>query len=170
FKNFMEFKDKYGSLHFLDTRTFLTGLSVDKEIELEIEHGKTVFVRLVAVGGISKKDGTRDVIFELNGRQRVIKVADENASVGKIEKLKASPNVPGSVGAPMPGVIVEVKVQRGQQVKAGEPLCVLSAMKMETVVAAPVSGKVKELHVVVGDSLKAGELVVEIDESGEKEL
>ncbi|CAK4628348.1 hypothetical protein LEN26_015980 [Aphanomyces euteiches] len=169
FKNFMEFKDKYGSLHFLDTRTFLTGLAVDKEIELEIEHGKTVFIRLIAIGGVSKKDGTRDVIFELNGRQRVIKISDDQASVGKVEKLKASPNVPGSVGAPMPGVIVEVKVQKGQQVKAGEPLCVLSAMKMETAVSAPVSGKVKEIHVIVGESMKAGELLVEIDESGDKE-
>ncbi|KAG9407259.1 hypothetical protein AC1031_001950 [Aphanomyces cochlioides] len=169
FKNFMEFKDKYGSLHFLDTRTFLTGLTVDKEIELEIEHGKTVFIRLIAIGGVSKKDGTRDVIFELNGRQRVIKISDDQASVGKVEKLKASPNIPGSVGAPMPGVIVEVKVQKGQQVKAGEPLCVLSAMKMETAVSAPVSGKVKEIHVIVGESMKAGELLVEIDESGDKE-
>ncbi|CAK4507169.1 unnamed protein product [Aphanomyces euteiches] len=169
FKNFMEFKDKYGSLHFLDTRTFLTGLAVDKEIELEIEHGKTVFIRLIAIGGVSKKDGTRDVIFELNGRQRVIKISDDQASVGKVEKLKASPNVPGSVGAPMPGVIVEVKVQKGQQVKAGEPLCVLSAMKMETAVSAPVSGKVKEIHVIVGESMKAGELLIEIDESGDKE-
>ncbi|CAK4806682.1 unnamed protein product [Aphanomyces euteiches] len=169
FKNFMEFKDKYGSLHFLDTRTFLTGLAVDKEIELEIEHGKTVFIRLIAIGGVSKKDGTRDVIFELNGRQRVIKISDDQASVGKVEKLKASPNVPGSVGAPMPGVIVEVKVQKGQQVKAGEPLCVLSAMKMETAVSAPVSGKVKEIHVLVGESMKAGELLIEIDESGDKE-
>ncbi|KAF0689093.1 Aste57867_19365 [Aphanomyces stellatus] len=169
FKNFMEFKDKYGSMHFLDTRTFLTGLEVDKEIELEIEHGKTVFIRLIAVGGVSKKDGTRDVIFELNGRQRVIKVSDDAASVGKVEKLKANTAIAGSVGAPMPGVIVEVKVQKGQQVKAGEPLCVLSAMKMETAVAAPVAGKVKEIHVIVGESMKAGELLVEIDESGDKE-
>ncbi|OQR81085.1 precursor of carboxylase pyruvate carboxylase [Achlya hypogyna] len=169
FKGFMEFKDKYGSMHFLDTRTFLSGLEVDKEVELTIEHGKTVFVKLIAVGAVSKKDGTRDVIFELNGRQRVIKVNDDNAAVGKVERLKAAVGVPGSVGAPMPGVIVEVKVQKGQTVKAGAPLCVLSAMKMETVVAAPVTGKVKNIHVIVGDNMKAGELLVEIDETGDKE-
>ncbi|EQC30773.1 pyruvate carboxylase [Saprolegnia diclina VS20] len=169
FKGFMEFKDKYGSMHFLDTRTFLTGLEVDKEVELTIEHGKTVFVKLIAVGAVSKKDGTRDVIFELNGRQRVIKVNDDNAAVGKVERLKATVGMPGSVGAPMPGVIVEVKVAKGQTVKAGAPLCVLSAMKMETMVAAPVSGKIKNIHVIVGDNMKAGELLVEIDETGDKE-
>ncbi|OQR92531.1 precursor of carboxylase pyruvate carboxylase [Thraustotheca clavata] len=169
FKGFMDFKDKYGSMHFLDTRTFLTGLEVGKEVELVIEHGKTVFVKLIAVGAVSQKDGTRDVIFELNGRQRVIKVNDDNAAVGKVERLKANSAVLGSVGAPMPGVIVEVKVQVGQTIKAGAPLCVLSAMKMETVVAAPVTGKVKNIHVIVGDNMKAGELLVEIDETGDKE-
>ncbi|POM80328.1 Pyruvate carboxylase, partial [Phytophthora palmivora] len=57
------------SMHFLDTRTFLTGLEVDTEVEVEMEHGKTVFIKLIAVGGVSKKDGMLYVIFELNGRQ-----------------------------------------------------------------------------------------------------
>jgi pyruvate carboxylase len=166
FDGFMKFKDQYGSMHFLDTRTFLAGLEVDKEVELEIEHGKTIFVKLVAVGGVSKKDGTRDVIFELNGRQRVIKVVDEAAGVTSEKKPKANLAIAGSVGAPMPGVVLEVKVQAGEQVKAGTPLLVLSAMKMETVVAAPVSGKIKAIYATVGENITAGDLVVEIDEAG----
>jgi pyruvate carboxylase len=86
-----------------------------------------------------------------------------------MEKLKANASIPGSVGAPMPSVIVEVKDQRGQQVKAGQPLCVLSAMKMETVVGAPVSGKIKDIHVITGDNIKAGDLLLDIDESGDKD-
>ncbi|DAZ99854.1 TPA: hypothetical protein N0F65_008597 [Lagenidium giganteum] len=166
FDNYMKFKDQYGSMHFLDTRTFLTGIEVDKEVELEIEHGKTIFLKLIAVGGVSKKDGTRDVIFELNGRQRVIKVKDEVAGVASVEKPKANAAIAGSVGAPMPGVVLEVKVKPGQQVKAGQPLLVLSAMKMETVVTAPVAGKVTTILAAVGDNIKGGDLVVEIDESG----
>lgn len=136
FAGFMKFKDEYGSMHFLDTRTFLTGLEVDTEVELEMEHGKTVFIKLIAVGGVSKKDGLRDIIFELNGRQRVIKVKDEAAGVSTVAKPKAT-GMAGSVGAPMPGVVLDVRVKKGENVKAGDALLVLSAMKMETVVAAP---------------------------------
>ncbi|TMW66726.1 hypothetical protein Poli38472_014038 [Pythium oligandrum] len=169
FDNFMKFKDQYGSMHFLDTRTFLTGLEVDHEVELQIEHGKNIFVKLIAVGGVSKKDGTRDVIFELNGRQRVIKVKDDNAGVSAATKPKANLAAAGSIGAPMPGVVLEVRVKVGEQVKAGTPLVVLSAMKMETAVTAPVSGKVLSIHAAVGDNMQAGDLIVEIDETGNVE-
>ncbi|KAG4059916.1 hypothetical protein JG687_00001522 [Phytophthora cactorum] len=166
FTGFQTFKDEFGSMHFLDTRTFLTGLEVDTEVEIEMEHGKTVFIKLIAVGGVSKKDGMRDVIFELNGRQRVIKVKDEAAGVSTTAKPKAT-GIPGSVGAPMPGVVLDVRVKKGENVKAGDALLVLSAMKMETVVAAPVSGRVVSIHADVGDNMLGGDLLVEIDETGD---
>lgn len=169
FDGFMKFKDQYGSMHFLDTRTFLAGLELDSEVEIPIEHGKTVFIKLIAVGGVSKKDGMRDVIFELNGRQRVVKVKDETAGVSTATKPKAIVGIAGSVGAPMPGVVLDVRVQQGAEVKAGDPLLVLSAMKMETVVAAPVSGRVKAIHAAVGDNMLGGDLLVEIDQSGAKD-
>lgn len=167
FDGFMKFKDTYGSLHFLDTRTFLTGLEVDREVELEIEHGKTIFVKLVAVGGTSKKDGAVDVIFELNGRQRVMKIVDEKAGIKTATKPQANPALAGSIGAPMPGVVLEVKTKLGEQVKAGSPLLVLSAMKMETVVSAPVAGKVIGIYAAVGDNIVAKDLLIEIDETGD---
>lgn len=52
----------------------------------------------------------------------------------------------------MAGVVVEVRVQEGHEVKAGDPLVVLSAMKMESNVSSPVSGKVKRICVTQGDS------------------
>lgn len=48
------------------------------------------------------------------------------------------------------------------QVSIGTPLCILSAMKMETVVAAPLEGVVKRITIKVGDNLKPGDLLVEI--------
>lgn len=51
----------------------------------------------------------------------------------------------------MSAVVVEVRVKEGQQVAAGDPLCVLSAMKMESQVSAPVSGKIKRVLVKESD-------------------
>lgn len=66
----MKFKENYGDVDFLPTRAFVQGLELGEEIQIDIEHGKTIFLKLNAVGEVSKDDGHRNVIFELNGRQR----------------------------------------------------------------------------------------------------
>lgn len=58
--------------------------------------------------------------------------------------------------------MIDVRVKEGQAVKAGDPLCVLSAMKMESVVSSPVSGNVKRVLVKENDSIAQGDLVVEV--------
>lgn len=62
----------------------------------------------------------------------------------------------GSIGAPMAGEVVDVQTKPGETVKAGQPLIVLSAMKMETTVAAPISGTIRHVAVERGDTLDAG--------------
>jgi pyruvate carboxylase len=56
-------------------------------------------------------------------------------------------------------------VAAGETVKAGQPLVVLSAMKMETVVAAPMAGRLRHVAVVTGDSLAAGDLLLVIEKA-----
>lgn len=92
---------------------------------------------------------------------RAVSVDDNNSAVDTVSREKATAD-PGSVGAPMSGVVVEVRVKDGQPVKKGDPLCVMSAMKMESAVTAPVSGQVKRVLVQEGDSIAGGDLVVEI--------
>lgn len=58
-------------------------------------------------------------------------VEDKNAAVDTVTREKASSD-PGSVGAPMSGVVIEVRVKEGQEVKKGDVLCVQSAMKVRT--------------------------------------
>jgi pyruvate carboxylase len=84
----------------------------------------------------------------------------------KAEKVNLAD--PGSVGAPMPGLVVNVKVNVGDEVQRGAPLVVLSAMKMETVVTSPIDGIVQKIAVVDGDSMEPGDLLVSLKPLGIK--
>ncbi len=161
FDEFMAFREQHSDVSVLPTRQFLGPLVVGEEFNVRIERGKTLIIKLTAVGEL-REDGTRDVFFELNGRSRAIRVADEKAAKRVVTRERAQASEPGSVGAPMPGVVLEVKVAAGANVHAGAPLVVLSAMKMETVVAAPIAGTVERIAVVVGDNMAAGDLLCKI--------
>ena len=71
----------------------------------------------------------------------------------------------GDVTAPLPGLILEVKVKEGEKVKAGQDLLVMEAMKMENQVQAPHDGTVGKLYVKNGDSVAEGDLLVHLDRS-----
>jgi biotin carboxyl carrier protein len=67
--------------------------------------------------------------------------------------------VEGAVAAPMTGKIVSVKVQKGEQVKAGQVLCIIEAMKMENEITALKAGSVQEVNVSEGSSVNEGEVL-----------
>ena len=64
----------------------------------------------------------------------------------------------------MPGTIVDVLVKVGDRSKAGDPVLVTEAMKMETEVQAPIAGTVAAVHVAKGDSVNPDEALIEINE------
>lgn len=70
---------------------------------------------------------------------------------------------PGHVTSSMPGIIVDVLVKVGATVKAGDPVLVNEAMKMETEIQAPIDGKVTQVHVKKGDSVNPDEALIEIE-------
>ena len=68
----------------------------------------------------------------------------------------------GEVTAPLPGTVLSVAVNEGQQVKAGQVLLIFEAMKMENEIVAPIAGTVKKVHVAKGTVLETGMVVVSI--------
>jgi propionyl-CoA carboxylase alpha chain len=70
----------------------------------------------------------------------------------------------GSLLAPMPGTVVSVNVEKGQQVEAGQPVLVLEAMKMQHTVRAPGPGTVTEIDVKPGQQVAAGEVLAVVEE------
>ncbi|CAH6721733.1 pyruvate carboxylase 2 [[Candida] jaroonii] len=160
FETYKKQLEKFGDLSVLPTRFFLKPCAIGEEVEVEIEQGKTLIIRLLAVGEISQKTGTREVFFELNGEMRSVTVEDKTASIETKTRPKASQ--PNDIGAPMAGVVIEIRAKAGQEVKKGDPVAVLSAMKMEMMISAPVSGKVGEVMIKEGDSVDANDLITSI--------
>ncbi|KAL7875890.1 hypothetical protein AOLI_G00108530 [Acnodon oligacanthus] len=163
FNEFKEFRRNFGPVDRLNTRLFLDGPKIAEEFEVELERGKTLHIKALALGDLNKA-GQREVFFELNGQLRSVLVKDTVAMKEMHFHPKALKDVRGQVGAPMPGKVVEVKVKQGQKVEKGQPLCVLSAMKMETVVNSPLSGTVAKVHVKADSSLEGDDLILEITE------
>ncbi len=110
---------------------------------------------------ISQPDsaGMRDVALTVNGELWQFHILDLNVDASDTVREKASVEK-GSVGAPMPGVVVETKVKVGDPVELGTPMLVLSAMKMETTVAATKPGRVDSISVKAGDDVEAGDVLV----------
>ena len=165
YKDYRKFVAKYGDLSMLPTRFFLAKPEINEEVYVNVEAGKTFIIKLLAVGPLSDKTGTREVYFEFNGETRPVTIDDKKANVENISRQKADPSNSSHVGAPMSGVVVEVRCKVGVEVKKGDILAVLSAMKMELVVSSPSSGKVESVDVVQGDSVSGGDLLVTLHSS-----
>ena len=90
------------------------------------------------------------------------------AHSGKRELWKCSGTAPAAAGsvtmaAPMPGTILDIKVDVGAAVKSGQVLCILEAMKMENEIMAPGDGTVASIHVNKGASVNAGDIIMSLN-------
>uniref|UniRef100_A0A8C4L8J8 pyruvate carboxylase n=1 Tax=Equus asinus asinus TaxID=83772 RepID=A0A8C4L8J8_EQUAS len=130
--------------------------------KVELERGKTLHIKALAISDLNRA-GQRQVFFELNGQLRCILVKDTQAMKEMHFHPKALKDVKGQIGAPMPGKVIDIKVAAGAKVAKGQPLCVLSAMKMETVVTSPMEGTVRKVHVTTDMTLEGDDLILEIE-------
>ncbi|MBO6756901.1 MAG: pyruvate carboxylase [Roseibium sp.] len=163
FTDFDKVQQKYGPISVLPTPVYFYGLEAGDEILVDLEPGKTLVIRCQAIGETDEK-GDKKVFFELNGQPRIIKVPDRaHGAAGTVVLRKAEDGNAAHVGAPMPGVISTVAVQTGQDVKTGDVLVSIEAMKMETALHADRDGKIKEVLVSPGAQIDAKDLLVVFD-------
>jgi len=130
FEDYKKFTQKYGDLSVLPTKYFLNKPQIGEEFNVELEKGKVLILKLLAIGPLSEQTGQREVFYEMNGEVRQVTVDDQHAAVENKSRPKADAGDSSQVGAPMSGVVVEVRVKDGGEVQKGDPIAVLSAMKM----------------------------------------
>ena len=152
----------YGPVRTLPTTTFFYGMEPGEEISAEIDPGKTLEIRCQAVGETDEK-GEVKVFFELNGQPRTVRVPNRLVKSETQARPKAEAGNPNHLGAPMPGVVATVAVQPGSQVKEGDLLLTIEAMKMETGIHAEHDATVKAVHVQPGTQIDAKDLLVELE-------
>jgi pyruvate carboxylase len=158
FEDFARHQQTYSDTSVLPTPLFFYGLKPGQEAAFEIERGKTLIVKLVSIGE-PDLDGHRTVFFELNGQPRNATVQDKSLESQVAAHPKADPTDPDQVAAPMPGLVVNVAVQVGDEVAEGQKLLTLEAMKMEMTLYAPRKAHVKELHAGPQTQVEAGDLL-----------
>ncbi len=162
YEDFIEHRKMYGDVSVLPTPYFFYGPETSEEMSVDIEEGKRLIVRFLAVGQ-PKPDGTRTVFFELNGQPREIEIIDQSLESSDAQAVKADPSDPTHVAASMPGMVIGVAVATGDHVEPGDKLVSLEAMKMETTITADRAGDVQQILVKAGSQVDAGDLLMTVD-------
>ncbi|MCK0144755.1 acetyl-CoA carboxylase biotin carboxyl carrier protein subunit [Arenibacter sp. F26102] len=107
---------------------------------------------------------SKTMTVEVNGNSYEMTLADEyDQMVEKMGLLTAKTHKINSIKAPMPGLIIDIMATIGQKVEAGNPLIVLSAMKMENIITSTGEGIVKNIEVKVNDAVDKGQIIIEME-------
>ncbi len=159
-------KRKFGGVSVLPTPVFFFGMEENTEIAVDIERGKTLIIRYLAVSEPNEA-GERKVFFELNGQPRLVHIEDRHAAKTAVDNRKAEEGNAAHVAAPMPGLIVNVLVKAGDTVSKGDALLSIEAMKMETQIHADRDCVVREVVAHAGTQVDAKDLLLVLGETGE---
>ena len=145
----------------LPTPVFFYGLPAGEEIPVELERGKTLIVRTQAIGETDEEGNVR-VFFELNGQPRMAKVPDRSHGAGR-RRRRAAQGRGGQRRSTSPrrcrASSRRWPSQAGQEVKAGDVLLSIEAMKMETALHAERDGTIAEVLVKAGGQIDAKDLL-----------
>ncbi|MBT7953817.1 MAG: pyruvate carboxylase [Rhodospirillaceae bacterium] len=159
FTDYARHLEEFGDVSKIPTAAYFYGMEAGDEIAIEMERGKTLIVRFLALGD-ANDDSSRIVFFELNGQPRSLRIDDASQESTRPTNRLADAGNPTHVGAPMPGLISSVVVEAGQKVLQGDTLISIEAMKMETAVNAERDGVIGEVVASVGMQIGAKDLLV----------
>jgi pyruvate carboxylase len=137
-------------------------MKMGEDTTVEIAKGKTLLIRLLSIGPIDEK-GKRTVFFKLNGQTRNVDVYDRSVKVERVENKKTDKSNEKQIGAPLQGMLSKLLVKKNDKVKKNQPLFVIEAMKMETVIAAPYDGDIDHIELAEGTLVNTNDLILQLN-------
>lgn len=163
FEDYLKSLETEGNFRLMGSDIFFHGLSEGETCEIKIAEGKELVVRL-SNARETDEEGFRNVVFEVNGNRSAVKIKDEAANIAAVSSqiVYADAEDPTEIGANIPGNIVKVLINEGDEVAEKQPIAVIEAMKMETNILAPVKGVVDKIYISEGKQVKAGELIAKL--------
>ena len=100
-------------------------------------------------------------ILKVNGQKVEVQLKDRyDLLLEKLGMASLGSQKINQIKAPMPGLILDIKVQEGSEVKKGDPVMILEAMKMENVLKSPGDGTIKKIKVKKGDSVEKNQVLI----------
>lgn len=160
FNDYYEHIQNFGDTSILPTPCFFYGLDPNDEISVNIARGKTIHLEYLNTNEPGP-DGTRLVIFRINGAIRSVMVKDNSITTGIAVHVKAKGA--NQIGSPLQGNLSKVIVKEGDHVKKNDPLFIIEAMKMESTITAPFNGTVSKVHLTNKTLVEQDDLVVELE-------
>jgi len=147
------------------------GVHVDgDDVAAQVIDGDGTPVRMVTIGTavhrVVVRNGTTRGTYTLwlDGYRFEVESVDERTrAIRELSGASAGPVGPAPLKAPMPGLIVRVNVNVGDQVQAGQGLVVMEAMKMENELRATAAGRVKSVIAAPGTAVEKGALLIELE-------
>lgn len=121
-----------------------------------IRQGRSYRLELISFQQAEKK-----MVLKINDKKLEVQLKDRyDLLLEKLGMADLASQKVNQVKAPMPGLIFDIKVSEGSEVKKGEPIMVLEAMKMENVLKSPGDGVVKSISVKKGDSVEKNQVLI----------
>ena len=104
----------------------------------------------------------KTIIVKINGRNYSVELKDKfDLLLEKMGLNQTATHKVNSIKAPMPGLIIDLKIKAGDSVNTGDPLLILEAMKMENIIKSPGEGIIKNVKVKKGDNVEKGQVLIE---------
>lgn len=160
FEDYYEHLKKFGNTSILPTPCFFYGLNPNDEITVSIAKGKNILIEYLN-SNAPGPDGSRLVIFRINGATRSVLVKDN--SIKSLISVHKKANGIGQIGSPLQGNLSKVVVKEGDKVQKNDPLFIIEAMKMESTITAPFEGIVTKIHLKNKTLVEQEDLIVEIE-------
>lgn len=124
-----------------------------------LQDNKAYSIELLETDFLNKK-----LSISVNGNSYEVEIEDEyDQKVKEMGLFTITSQKLNSIEAPMPGLIIDIMVEAGQEITEGTPLLILSAMKMENIILAEGDGVVKSVNVGKDEAVEKGQLIIEME-------